>query len=210
MTTCDAARYHERRTRWPAFYNAIKYCFICSVILLGLFNPSYSRSLVGRHIDPYQALWIVCSVISTAYTSWWDAYQGWGLLRRSVDDERHHARRTAGGHGATVNTTGIQVTIRPCHTHPRFNVTTTRPQDFGPTTRSIVTLHASASHPVPTVCAAGTCRRGRSCAARCCSAPGGRGCTMLSWCKTVRSAHSGSSACSPRPRHPPGPTFSSG
>jgi hypothetical protein len=71
-------RYLLTRQRWPHIGNACKYALSHSVVLFGVFNSS---ALAGASVmtSTYKAGWILCMVLSTLYTYWWDVVMDWGL-----------------------------------------------------------------------------------------------------------------------------------
>jgi xenotropic and polytropic retrovirus receptor 1 len=67
-------RHYDTRRRHPALSNAIKYGISMSVVLFGVFNPAYSRSLLqgGRGPSPYEIAWIDVYTTATIFTwLWW-------------------------------------------------------------------------------------------------------------------------------------------
>ena len=58
----------------PDFFNLIKYLFS---ILTALFSNIY----IQNHEPTYLYCWIICAIISTLYSYYWDLTMDWGFLQ---------------------------------------------------------------------------------------------------------------------------------
>jgi hypothetical protein len=90
--------YHDSKSRKHLF-NALKYCTSLSTVLLSFVHGKWT------------ALWVVMSVVSTAYTFTWDVLLDWGLgpdfIRRAL-------------HGDEFGSVSSWCMLRPVRLYPRW------------------------------------------------------------------------------------------
>lgn len=86
-------RSHATGQRWPHLPNALKYGLQMTVTVFGSLHPlytTYTDSLV------FQCFWVSLFLFSTAFSSYWDIMQDWGLGKAQyafLNDRQMYPRR---------------------------------------------------------------------------------------------------------------------
>ena len=66
---------------WPHSYNAIKYLLSMVVVIFGLGAPSIRDPVSGFRMAAYRAAYIALLISSTLYSTYWDIYNDFGLMK---------------------------------------------------------------------------------------------------------------------------------
>lgn len=72
-------RYYDTTQRRPHLPNALKYFFTHSVVIMGAYHPIFQDHHASAW-QTYRVVWLLCCVVSTLYSTWWDIAMDWGLL----------------------------------------------------------------------------------------------------------------------------------